>query len=150
MSSPITRVTGGSLPRIAVGISTISGRRYTLGVPPFVGMRMATPAVRAAPALARLTPWLEAGVGRGSGGGLGGPRVVEVGALDRGEPNGQESEHQAAGQREAHLGVRHGEARPDELVELGATTGRRREALVVDERAGGVAADQVGVPEELW
>src|SRR3989442_15715679 len=76
--------------------------------------------------------------------------VVEDGALDWGKPDRQESEHQAAGQREAHLGVRHREPRPDELVELGATAGRRREALVVDERAGGVAAHQVGVPEELW
>ncbi|PYP44052.1 MAG: hypothetical protein DMD42_08660 [Gemmatimonadetes bacterium] len=39
----------------------MAGRRYTLGVPPFVGMRMATPAVRAAPALARLTACLTGG-----------------------------------------------------------------------------------------
>src|SRR2546429_2200316 len=37
----MTRVTGGSLPRIAVGTSTMLGSRYTRGAPPLVGMRMA-------------------------------------------------------------------------------------------------------------
>src|SRR5207249_8048948 len=68
MSSAITRVTGGSLPRIAVGISTMVGRRYTLGVPPFVGMRIAPPAVRAAPAAARLTACLAGGCDDGAAG----------------------------------------------------------------------------------
>src|SRR2546422_5948639 len=57
----MTRVTGGSLPRIAVGTSTMVGRRYTRGAPPLVGMRIATPAVRAAPAAARLTACLAGG-----------------------------------------------------------------------------------------
>src|SRR3989449_10375797 len=67
----MTRVTGGSLPRIAVGTSTMVGRRYTLGVPPFVGMRIATPAVRAAPAAARLTACLAGGCDDGAAGGPG-------------------------------------------------------------------------------
>src|SRR5207249_12218635 len=67
-SSRITRVTGGSFPRIAVGISTMVGRRYTGGAPPFVGMRMATPAVRAAQAAARLTACLAGGCDDGAAG----------------------------------------------------------------------------------
>src|SRR5207245_6799260 len=54
-SSPITRRTWGSRPRIALGISARLGRRYTRGTPPLAGMRIATPAVRAAPAAALLT-----------------------------------------------------------------------------------------------
>src|SRR2546426_5628767 len=65
----MTRVTGGSLPRIAVGTSTMVGRRYTRGAPPFVGMRIATPAVRAAPAAARLTACLAGGCDDGAAGG---------------------------------------------------------------------------------
>src|SRR5258708_26221613 len=57
----MARVTGGSLPRMAVGTSTMAGRRYTRGAPPLVGMRIATPAVRAAPAAARLTACLAGG-----------------------------------------------------------------------------------------
>src|SRR3989454_11101180 len=69
----MTRVTGGSLPRIAVGTSTMVGRRYTRGAPPFVGMRIATPAVRAAPAAARLTACLAGGCDDGAAGGRGRP-----------------------------------------------------------------------------
>src|SRR5438046_7173505 len=68
MSSPITRVTGGSLPRIAVGTSTMLGSRYTRGAPPLVGMRMATPAVRAAPPAALLTACLAGGCDGGAAG----------------------------------------------------------------------------------
>src|SRR2546428_10204918 len=68
----MTRVTGGSLPRIAVGTSTMVGRRYTRGAPPLVGMRIATPAVRAAPAAARLTACLAGGFG-GDAAGAPGP-----------------------------------------------------------------------------
>src|SRR2546426_11769616 len=64
----MTRVTGGSLPRIAVGTSTMVGRRYTRGAPPLVGMRIATPAVRAAPAAARLTACLAGGCDDGAAG----------------------------------------------------------------------------------
>src|SRR2546425_12929412 len=67
----MTRVTGGSLPRIAVGTSTMVGRRYTRGAPPLVGMRIATPAVRAAPAAARLTACLAGGCDDDAAGGPG-------------------------------------------------------------------------------
>src|SRR5437763_535710 len=67
-------------------------------------------------------------------------RVIEERALDRGEPHGQEAEHEAAGEREPQLHVRHGDARADQLVERGAArtaaAGRGRArigALVVDE-----------------
>ncbi|PYO94832.1 MAG: hypothetical protein DMD60_14100 [Gemmatimonadetes bacterium] len=46
------------------------GRRYTLGAPPLVGMRMATPAVRAAPAAARLTACFAGGWGDEAAGAL--------------------------------------------------------------------------------
>src|SRR5256885_2659137 len=64
-----------------------------------------------------------------------------------------EPEHQAAGQREAQLGVHHGQTRADELVELRAPRLSRsdrglRDALVVEERARRVAADQLGGSEE--
>src|SRR5438067_10996728 len=64
----MTRVTGGSLPRIAVGTSTMLGSRYTLGAPPMVGMRMATPAVRAAPPAALLTACFAGGCDVGAAG----------------------------------------------------------------------------------
>src|SRR5207249_5554121 len=64
----MTRVTGGSLPRIAVGTSTMLGSRYTRGAPPLVGMRMATPAVRAAPPAALLTACFAGGCDGGAAG----------------------------------------------------------------------------------
>src|SRR5256885_8989300 len=67
----MTRVTGGSLPRIAVGTSTMLGSRYTRGAPPLVGMRIATPAVRAAPPAALLTACLAGGCDGGAAGGRG-------------------------------------------------------------------------------
>src|SRR5256885_5496653 len=67
----MTRVTGGSLPRIAVGTSTMLGSRYTRGAPPLVGMRMATPAVRAAPPAALLTACLAGGCDGGAAGARG-------------------------------------------------------------------------------
>src|SRR2546425_3580938 len=77
------------------------------------------------------------------------PGVVENGTLDRGEPNRKEPEHEAAGQWEAQLRVRHGYTRADQLVELSAAVLRGAgETLVVDEGPGGVAAEQVGIPEE--
>src|SRR5438034_7054967 len=67
-----------------------------------------------------------------------------------GEPHGKEAEHQAAGQGEAQLGVYHGQTRADELVELGAAVLRGpADTFVVDNRPGGIAADQLGAPEEL-
>src|SRR4029077_1860444 len=72
-SSPITRRTWGSLPRIAVGISTMPGRRYARGTPPLEGMRIATPAVRAAPAAALLTDCLACGWDDAAAGGPGPP-----------------------------------------------------------------------------
>src|SRR5438034_9215174 len=68
MSSPIGLVAGGSLPRIAVGTSTLLGSRYTRGAPPLVGMRMATPAVRAAPPAALLTACFAGGCDGGAAG----------------------------------------------------------------------------------
>ena len=77
------------------------------------------------------------------------PRIVENGALDGGEPYRQEAEYEAAGQGEAQLGVRHRDARPAELVELRTRArGLPLDALVVDDRAGRVAADQIGVAQE--
>src|SRR2546421_2131730 len=67
----MTRVTGGSLPRIAVGTSTMLGSRYTRGAPPLVGMRIATPAVRAAPPAALLTACLAGGCDGGAAGARG-------------------------------------------------------------------------------
>src|SRR2546421_5343291 len=67
----MTRVTGGSLPRIAVGTSTMLGSRYTRGAPPLVGMRIATPAVRAAPPAALLTACLAGGCDGGAAGASG-------------------------------------------------------------------------------
>src|SRR5437763_16165279 len=64
----MTRVTGGSLPRIAVGTSTMLGSRYTRGAPPLLGMRVATPAVRAAPPAALLTACLAGGCDGGAAG----------------------------------------------------------------------------------
>src|SRR5256886_9176040 len=45
------------------------GSRYTRGAPPLVGMRMATPAVRAAPPAALLTACLAGGCDGGAAGG---------------------------------------------------------------------------------
>src|SRR5438132_5137729 len=79
------------------------------------------------------------------------PRVVEDGALNQGEPHGKEAEHQAAGQGEAQLGDYHGQTRAAELVELRAAVLRgAADTFVVDNRPGGIAADQLGAPEELW
>src|SRR2546427_5801754 len=86
----MTRVTGGSLPRIAVGTSTMLGSRYTRGAPPLVGMRMATPAVRAAPPAALLTACLAGGCDGGAAGARG--RQPPSARLARGgdEPEGGE------------------------------------------------------------
>src|SRR5882762_6553148 len=77
--------------------------------------------------------------------------VVEDGALDWWKPNRQEPEHQAAGQWEAQFGARHGQTRADQLVELravGVVHLIGSEAFVVDQRPSGIAAQQVGIPEE--
>src|SRR5437870_6897283 len=47
------------------------GSRYTRGAPPLVGMRMATPAVRAAPPAALLTACLAGGCDGGAAGAWG-------------------------------------------------------------------------------
>src|SRR3989454_7027821 len=47
------------------------GSRYTRGAPPLVGMRMATPAVRAAPPAALLTACLAGGCDGGAAGARG-------------------------------------------------------------------------------
>src|SRR2546426_1038420 len=78
------------------------------------------------------------------------PRVVEDGALDGGQAHRKKPEHKAAGQREAQLGVHHGQTRADELVELrAAALGGAAEAFVVDQGPGGIATEQVRAPEEL-
>src|SRR5438445_6671603 len=66
------------------------------------------------------------------------PDVVEQRAFDRRQPDGQESQHEVAGEGEAQLGVHHSDLRPDELIESGAAgwAGGPRAgggALVVDE-----------------
>src|SRR5256886_9066337 len=76
------------------------------------------------------------------------PRIIEDGALDGGEPHREEAEHQAAGEREAQLGARHGQTRADELVELGAARCRGG-TLAVDDGTRRVAADQLPAPEGL-
>src|SRR2546422_2637201 len=74
--------------------------------------------------------------------------VVEEGALDRREAERQEAEHEAAGEREAQLDVADGDAGADQLIELGAAAeglgADGGDALVLAERAAGVAADELG------
>src|SRR5439155_20044483 len=75
------------------------------------------------------------------------PDVVEQRALDRREADREEAEHEAAREREAQLDVAYGDARADELVELGAAAERivadGGDALVLPERAAGVAAHEL-------
>src|SRR5713226_2610810 len=80
--------------------------------------------------------------------------VVEQRPLDRRQTHREKAEDQTAGEREAQLDVRHGEARADQLVKRGAPRLPRRarglrEALVVEQRARRVAPHHVRVPEEL-
>src|SRR3989449_4371341 len=96
----MTRVTGGSLPRIAVGTSTMVGRRYTRGAPPLVGMRIATPAVRAGPAAARLTACLAGGCGDDAAGGPG-PEPPRAPALRGGGRGAEKAPPRKKGTREA-------------------------------------------------
>src|SRR5437773_11403411 len=80
------------------------------------------------------------------------PEDIEERAFYRGEYHRQEAENQAARQREAQLHVAHRDLRSDQLVELGASGLRPRlrirDALMVAERPGGVAANQLGAAEE--
>src|SRR5256886_17418695 len=105
----MTRVTGGSLPRIAVGTSTMVGRRYTRGAPPLVGMRIATPAVRAAPAAARLTACLAGGCDGDAAGAPGPqpPRAAALGGRGGGRQMSRPASKAAPGEREK--GIRTGE-----------------------------------------
>src|SRR3989441_9593862 len=80
------------------------------------------------------------------------PRVKEDRSLDGGKSDRQESQNQAASEREAQLGVGDRDFRADELIELGATRLRRcagvGDALVIAERAGGVSAQQLRAADE--
>src|SRR5256884_3889106 len=64
------------------------GSRYTRGAPPLVGMRMATPAVRAAPPAALLTACLAGGCDGGAAGARGPQPPNARVAGGGGEPHG--------------------------------------------------------------
>src|SRR5213075_855904 len=77
--------------------------------------------------------------------------VIEHRAFNRRQADRQESEHQAAGQREAQLDVPHGDPRSNQLIELwasGPSSLWTERALVSAERSGRVAANQLGAAEE--
>src|SRR3989454_8720296 len=85
------------------------GSRYTRGAPPLVGMRMATPAVRAAPPAALLTACLAGGCDGGAAGARG--RQPPSGRLGRGG-DGPEGGQRA---RRARKGNRGGRAKGFEV-----------------------------------
>src|SRR3989442_9447816 len=63
----------------------MEGSRYTRGAPPLVGMRIATPAVRAAPPAALLTACLAGGCDGGAAGGPGPqPQNAQQGTGEKG------------------------------------------------------------------
>src|SRR3989454_3833861 len=64
------------------------GSRYTRGAPPLVGMRMATPAVRAAPPAALLTACLAGGCDGGAAGARGRQPPSARGGRGGEEPQG--------------------------------------------------------------
>src|SRR5204863_149121 len=73
-------------------------------------------------------------------------------AFDRRQSDRQESQYQAACQREPQLDVGNCDLGANQLIELAApgsrTRSRSRGALVVAERAGRVAANQLRAAEE--
>src|SRR2546428_1919108 len=69
----------------------MEGSRYTRGAPPLVGMRMATPAVRAAPPAALLTACLAGGCDGGAAGAPGPHPPSARAARGGGAPHGPQT-----------------------------------------------------------